>query len=187
MEDGETANLLYLGGNAWGGVFKAAGIRAHYSSDATEGNTTSAAFGKLENSLDMLVQITAELRYCTGHIETGSHPAYTSGDKAALSGLWGMVYTGAGMGWTDLVDAIMIRDAAGTQIFPDVWLEYRVTAGGNLEFRVRNETGGRISGVLYVTVWGVTIPPAQGNIEIGEYNCHEGSEWRSWGDGIWSW
>lgn len=170
----------------WDGIQKVSSFCVHYSGV----DETTTAFHSVPNCKYSCIEIAVSVRLCSGHGYSNDHPGYTYlCDFTKTNRLWS--WNGSvSESWTKL--DYLARGAAGEYLGESqspvdaFFLECRVTAGGDLEFRVNNEREGEavVSCVIVGAITVIPHLPPPGSAEIGNCCCHE-DDTGEWGDGEW--
>jgi len=157
-------------------VQKLSSFCVHYS-----GSDTTAAFHSVTDCKNAMLEVGIDLRRCSGHTSSADHPGSTA--MALTGGFLGFGWcnalaTWSGGNWANLKYTARGANGGfegdGTNAITNFHIQCRVTAGGSLDFRVENLTGGLVSAVIVAAMRVTPFPEAPGVIEIGNCCWHDG-------------
>ena len=169
---GQTAIFLDSG-NSSQAVTRFSSFCVHYS-----GSNTTAPFFTVPGCLHSLVQTIISARECSQNDPGGEHPGFIGMAMwGPSSGWFNALDTWVGGDWQDLW--YQGYDRYGTflgiagQAMTGLYIQARVTAGGDLELRVDRDPTGNTSCIIHGVVCVVSMPEPPGTVEIGNCCCHD--------------
>ena len=182
---GQVVLLVDVNGS-YAGSQRASSFCVHYS-----GTNTTGSFHSVPECKNSLLEVGIDLRHCSGNGSSADHPGYT--ELALTGGYMGFGWcnalaTWSGGDWYSL--KYMARQANGTiegdgtNAVMNFHIQCRVTAAGNLDFRLENLTGGWVSAVIVAAMRILPFGDPPGVIELGNCCCHDDPDWNcyEWGE-----
>ena len=177
-KEGELVLLIDVGAGSDGRQRTSVGTY-HYS-----GSDTTSAFHTVAGARYAFLEVACDVRECSGHIPPVDHPAATA--LAPTNGFWDNVWaTWAGtQDWVNVCytghDDNGVDLGDGEDPISDFRIQCRVNpTSGDLEMRIRNDTGGVVSCVIALAIRLTYFEPPPDVREIGNCCCHEykGADW----------